>query len=150
MYDTRFPRPGPAMVAMAALIGLITGGVLAFSGSGGSHAIRTAADQTTASSTPGPTSRASAGTSVTVPSGTFWTVVLLSPSSQDKADAAAAAFKREGVDDAVVIRRADVANLGTRYAIVSGRFDSRTAALAHLRELQLKGVDGYPKRLVVS
>ena len=34
MYDTRWPRPGPAMAAVAALLGLVAGAILGLSSPG--------------------------------------------------------------------------------------------------------------------
>ena len=122
MYDTRWPRPGPAMAAACAAVGLLVGVALGLS-SGGSPAAE-------ARGSPAATRRPT----TTLPAD-FWTVILASPDDRAAADAAVATLKAQGVADVGVISKATYPELGTRYAVYSGRFDTSAEAEGHAAEL---------------
>jgi hypothetical protein len=122
MYDTRWPRPGPAMAVACAAVGLLVGVALGLS-SGGSPAAEARGS-----------SEATHRPTTTLPAD-FWTVILASPGDRAAADAAVATLKEQGVADVGVISRAAYPELGTRYAVYSGRFDTSAEAEGHAGEL---------------
>jgi hypothetical protein len=130
MYDTRWPRPGPALAALCAAAGLVVGVALGFTVGGGRRAEAHGAAAT-----------ASAPTTSRLP-GDFWTVVLASPADEAGARAKADALRGQGVADAAVLRQADYASLRAPFAVVSGQLPSMAAAAAHQRELAAHGVTG--------
>jgi SPOR domain len=129
MYDTRWPRPGPAMAAVAALVGLVAGVILGFSSRG-----------------PGPTAQAgSISDTTTSPTVTtrleeFHTVVLGSFNDPANADGAMRRLREQGVDDAAILQREDYPSLGTEYAVYSGRYETEAEAEAHKVELAQLGI----------
>jgi cell division septation protein DedD len=132
MYDTRWPRPGPAMAAACAAVGLLVGVALGLS-SGGSPAAEARAS---AETTRRPTT--------TLPD-RFYTVILASLNQRTGATAAVADLKAKGVRDAGVLTRTDYPTLGTQFAVYSGQFDSSGPAEAHQRELAGRGIEGFVK-----
>ena len=128
MYDTRWPRPGPAMAAVAAVLGLVAGTIFGFS-------------------SPGPTPPAQANVAVetTVASTTttlpdeFHTVVLGSPGDRADAEARLRAVRAMGVRDAGILAATEW-ELSTPYAVYSGRFGTQDEAKAHLQELATYGI----------
>ena len=134
MYDTRWPRPGPAMAADAAVVGLVAGILLGFSSSGpGSAAHAGAAPATSVRRT-----------ATTLPA-EFHTVILGSFNDLTYADSLMRRLRERGVDDAAVLKQADYSSLNTRYAVYSGRFGDRQTAEAHEAELQQLGItNSYP------
>jgi len=128
MYDTRWPRPGPAMAAVAALVGLVAGVILGFSSGG-----------------PGPTAQAGSisdtttGPTVTTRLEEFHTVVLGSFNDRRHADGTMQRLRRQGVD-AAILDRADYSSLGTEYAVYSGRYETQAEAEAHKVELAQLGI----------
>ena len=128
MYDTRWPRPGPAMAAVAALLGLVAGVILGFASPG---------------SAPQAQARAPVETTVAHPTTTlpheFHTVILGSYNNRDNAVARLRAVRSQGVRDAALLDQQDY-ELGTRWAVYSGLFESREQAEVHLQELAGLGV----------
>jgi cell division septation protein DedD len=129
MYDTRWPRPGPAMAAVAAVVGLVAGVILGFSSPGSQPAAQ--AGTATATSTRPP--------ATTLPSD-FHTVVLGSFNDLANADGTMRRLREEGVDDAGVLRQSDYSSLNTAYAVYSGRFRTQAEAEAHKVELAQLGI----------
>jgi uncharacterized protein involved in exopolysaccharide biosynthesis len=128
MYDTRWPRPGPAMAVVAAVLGLLAGAALGLAGVG-------ARPQAEAS----PPVEATAGPTTTTLPDQFHTVVLGSFDERANAEARLREVRTMGVRDAALLDREQV-ELGTRWAVASGRFDTREQALAHQQELIGMGV----------
>jgi cell division septation protein DedD len=130
MYDTRWPRPGPAMAAVAALLGLVAGVVLGLSSLG-------SAPQAEARDTPVETTVAP--TTTTLPE-SFYTVVLGSFNDRARADARLALVRSQGVRDAALLDQEQYV-LGTRWAVYSGLFQSEDEAEAHMEQLRQLGID---------
>ena len=128
MYDTRWPRPGPAMAAVAALLGLVAGVVLGLSSPGRSPPAQAAA----------PVETTVAPTTTTLPDD-FHTVVLGSYNEHANAVAFLRQVRGEGVRDAALLDQEDY-ELGTRWAVYSGVFETREEAEAHMQELAGLGV----------
>jgi ABC-type glycerol-3-phosphate transport system substrate-binding protein len=128
MYDTRWPRPGPAMAAVAAVLGLVAGAVFALS---------------SASSAPSAQASAPVETTVAHPTTTlperFHTVILGSYNEQANAEARLRQVRGLGVRDAAILTRAEY-QLRTAYAVYSGRYGTRAEAMAHLQELAGYGI----------
>ena len=129
MYDTRWPRPGPAMAAVAAVLGLVAGVVLGLSSPGSAPPARAAA----------PVETTVAPTTTTLPDD-FHTVILGSYNNRANADARLRQVREQGVKDAALLDQQDY-NLGTRWAVYSGLFKSEEQAEAHRQELLGLGVD---------
>jgi hypothetical protein len=129
MYDTRWPRPGPVMAAVAAVVGLIAGVILGFSAPGSGSAAQAGAASKTSTRPPATTVLEE-----------FQTVILGSFDDLDHADAAMRRFRQAGVDDAGVLKQADYSSLGTAYAVYSGRFQTESDAEAHKVELAQLGI----------
>jgi hypothetical protein len=123
MYDTRWPRPGPAMAAVAALLGLVAGAVLGLSSPG---------------SAPQAQARAPVETTVAHPTTTlperFHTVILGSYNNRDNADARLRQVRELGVRDAGILTQTEY-QLSTAYAVYSGHYATREEAMVHLQEL---------------
>jgi hypothetical protein len=128
MYDTRWPRPGPAMAAVAALLGLVAGVVLGLSSPGRPLPAQAAA----------PVETTVAPTTTTLPDD-FHTVVLGSYNERANAVAFLREVRGRGVRDAALLDQEDY-ELGTRWAVYSGVFETREQAEAHLQELAGLGV----------
>ena len=129
MYDTRWPRPGPAMAAVAAVLGLVAGIILGLS-------------------SPGSAPRAQAGgtvdttvapTTTTLPD-EFHTVILGSYGVRANAEARLREVRRLGARDPVGILEATEWELATPYAVYSGRFETQDEARAYLQELAGFGI----------
>ena len=117
------------MAAVAAVVGLVAGILLGFSSGGpGSPARAGAAPETSIRRT-----------ATTLPA-EFHTVILGSFDNLANADTKMRQLREQGVDDAAVLKQADYASLGTRYAVYSGRFPNRRAAEEHEAELEQLGV----------
>ena len=123
MYDTRWPRPGPAMAAVAAVLGLVAGIVLGLSSPG----------STPAAAARAPTETTAAPTTTTLPDD-FHTVILGSYNNRANADARLRSVRRQGAKDGALLDQEDYV-LGTRWAVYSGIFKSREQAEAHRQEL---------------
>jgi hypothetical protein len=128
MYDTRWPRPGPAMAAVAAVLGLVAGIVLGLSSPGSPPPAQAAA--------PGETTVAP--TTTTLPDD-FHTVILGSYTERPHAVAYVREVRGQGVRDAALLDQEDW-ELGTRWAVYSGVFESREQAEAHLQVLAGLGI----------
>ena len=128
MYDTRWPRPGPAMAAVAAVLGLVAGIVLGLSSPGASPPARAAA----------PVETTVAPTTTTLPAD-FHTVVLGSYNNKANAEARLRQVRREGARDAALLDQQEYV-LGTRWAVYSGIFKSQEQAEAHRQELTGLGI----------
>jgi hypothetical protein len=128
MYDTRWPRPGPAMAAVAALLGLVAGVVLGLSSPGSSPPAQAAA----------PVETTVAPTTTTLPDD-FHTVILGSYNERPNAVAYVREVRGQGVRDAALLDQEDW-ELGTRWAVYSGVFGSQEQAEAHLQVLAGLGV----------
>jgi SPOR domain len=133
MYDTRWPRPGPAMAAVAAVLGLVAGAILGLSSPGAQPRVQAESAPVTSAA---PTTR-------TLPDN-FYTVVLASEHDRADALAAQARFRRLGVRDAGVLGRTEFPQLGTAYAVYSGLFASLEKAEAYEAELEQRGGLGDP------
>ena len=129
MYDTRWPRPGPAMAAVAAVLGLVAGIVLGLSSPG--SAPRAAAR--------GPTGTTVAATTTTTLPEEFYTVVLGSFDERANADERLRLVRRQGVRDARLLEKGRY-NLGTSWAVYSGLFKTEPEAEAHEQELAQLGI----------
>jgi cell division septation protein DedD len=117
------------MAAVAAVVGLVAGIILGFSSGGpGSPASAGASPETSVRRT-----------ATTLPA-EFHTVILGSFNDLANADSTMRRLREQGVDDAAVLKQDDYASLGTRYAVYSGRFGTRSAAEAHEAELEQLGV----------
>jgi hypothetical protein len=127
MYDTRWPRPGPAMAAVAALLGLVAGAVFGLSST-------TSPPQAQA----GPPETTVAPTTTTLPE-EFHTVILGSYDERANADTRLRQVRNQGVEDAGLLDQ-EQWRLGTRWAVYSGQFESREEAEAHQQELAGIGV----------
>ena len=128
MYDTRWPRPGPAMAAVAAVLGLVAGAVLGLSSPG---------SQPRAAASP-PADSIAEPTTTTLPD-EFHTVILGSFDDRAGAEERLRLVRNQGVKDAGLLddQRYD---LGTRWAVYSGQFGSREQADAHIEELAGLGI----------
>ena len=128
MYDTRWPRPGPAMAAVAALLGMVAGVILGISSPG-------TAPQAQASAPPDTTV---APTTTTLPD-EFHTVVLGSFDERVDADRRLRLVRSQGVRDAGLLDQEQY-ELGTRWAVYSGVFKTEDEAEAHMQELSQLGI----------
>ena len=131
MYDTRWPRPGPAMAAVAAVVGLVAGAVFGLSSTG-------SAPQAQANV---PVETTVAATTTTLPE-EFHTVVLGSYDERANADARLREVRNQGVEDAGLLDSEQYV-LGTSWAVYSGVFPTEDEAEAHWQEL---GQLGIPER----
>ena len=128
MYDTRWPRPGPAMAAVAAVLGLMAGVVLGLSSPGSAPRARAAA----------PVETTVAPTTTTLPD-RFYTVVLGSFDERAFADRRLRLVRGQGVRDARLLDQ-ERYELGTRWAVFSGVFKTESEADAHSQELGQLGI----------
>src|SRR5881396_4241276 len=123
MYDTRWPRPGPALAAVAALLGLVAGAVLGLSSPG---------------SAPQAQARAPVETTVAQPTTTlpqrFDTVILGSYNERADADRRLQQVREQGAKDAALLDQEEW-RINTPWAVYSGQFESREEAEAHRQEL---------------
>ena len=129
MYDTRWPRPGPAMAAVAALLGMVAGVLLGISSLG-------SAPQAQASAPPETTV---APTTTTLPD-EFHTVILGSFDERVEANQHLRLVRRQGVRDAGLLDQEQY-DLGTRWAVYSGLFQTEDEAEAHMEQLAQLGID---------
>jgi hypothetical protein len=137
MYDTRWPRPGPAMLAVAILFGLVIGGVFGFTS--GTSAGTNDGD--------GGASGITAPTVTTLPA-TFYTVILASPRSQAAAQQKLGEMRNKGVQPPpFVAHQSDWTPLATPYAICTGQFQTEAEMQAQLAKMQDLGVGGFPRKL---
>jgi SPOR domain len=128
MYDTRWPRPGPAMAAVAAVLGLVAGAILGLSSPG-------TAPQAQASAAPETTV---ARSTTTLPD-EFHTVILGSFQDRGRADARLRLVRAQGVKDAGLLDQEQY-ELGTRWAVYSGLFKTEEEAEAHMEQLGQLGI----------
>ena len=128
MYDTRWPRPGPAMAAVAAVVGLVAGAVFGLSSTG-------SAPQAQA----GPPVEATAGPTTTTLPEEFHTVILGSYDERPNADARLRQVRNMGVRDAGILDDEQY-DLSTPFAVYSGQFKTREQAEAYRQELSGLGV----------
>jgi hypothetical protein len=129
MYDTRWPRPGPAMAAVAAVLGLVAGVVLGLSSPGAAPSAQASA----------PPETTVAPTTTTLPD-EFHTVVLGSFNERPAADQRLRLVRSQGVKDAGLLDSEQYV-LGTRWAVYSGVFPTEDEAEAHMEELSQLGID---------
>jgi cell division septation protein DedD len=127
MYDTRWPRPGPAMATVAAVVGLVAGVIFGLSTGSAPQAQANVPAETTV-----------AATATTLPE-EFHTVVLGSYDERANADARVREVRNQGVEDAGLLDQEEY-DLGTRWAVYSGQFETREQAEAHRQELSGLGV----------
>jgi SPOR domain len=128
MYDTRWPRPGPAMAAVAAVLGLVAGVVLGSSSPG-------SAPKAAASASPDTVVEK---TTRTLPD-EFHTVILGSYDNRANAEARLREVRGLGVRDAGILERSEY-QLSTAYAVYSGQFSTQEQARDHLRDLAGYGI----------
>jgi hypothetical protein len=133
MYENRWPRPGPGMVVVFAVVGLIVGILVGLFNASNA---RGGGD---------PSGQLSDETSITHPSGgdlpeSFYTVVVNSiPRSKDRAvaEARAEVLKGEGVEDVGVLDPSQYSSLAPNFwAVYSGVFKSQDEAAAHRDQLR--------------
>jgi hypothetical protein len=129
MYDTRWPRPGPAMAAVAALLGMVAGAILGLSSPG-------PAPQAQASV---PSETTVAPTTTTLPE-EFHTVILGSFDDRDEANERLRLVRSQGVRDARLLDRDQGYDIEVRWAVYSGLYDSRKEAEARIQELAGLGI----------
>jgi SPOR domain len=138
MYDTRWPRPGPAMAAVAAVLGLVAGAILGLSSPGSAPQAQARA----------PVETTVAPTTTTIPE-EFHTVVLGSYNDRAGAGARLAAVRTMGVEDAGILDNEQYV-LGTAFAVYSGQYETQEEARAHQQELAGYGIpqkDRYYKKV---
>jgi hypothetical protein len=128
MYDTRWPRPGPAMAAVAALLGLVAGIVLGLF-------FPTPEPQAQASP---PVETTVAPTTTTLPD-SFDTVILGSYDERANAERRLQQVRDQGAKDAALLDQEKWA-INTPWAVYSGQFESREEAEAHQQELTGLGI----------
>jgi hypothetical protein len=128
MYDTRWPRPGPAMAAVAAVLGLVAGAILGLSSPGSAPQAQARA----------PVETTVAPTTTTLPD-EFHTVILGSFNDRAGADERLRRVRELGARDAGLLDDEHY-QLGTRWAVYSGLFKSEDEAEAHLEELSQLGI----------
>ena len=133
MYDTRWPRPGPAMLAVALLFGLLVGGVFGFSGG-----------KAGANGSSGGASPAAGGTTTSGEPQTFWTVIMSSPTSEAKRDRDEAAVRAKDVGDVFVASREQYTPLATPFAVCSGQFQTEAEAKAWEERVKPFKIAGNP------
>ncbi|HET9557634.1 MAG TPA: hypothetical protein VFS70_10895, partial [Actinomycetota bacterium] len=109
MYDTRWPRPGPAMAAVAAVLGLVAGAILGLFSPGSAPQAQARA----------PVETTIAPTTTIIPE-EFHTVVLGSYNDRAGAGARLAAVRTMGVEDAGILDNEQYV-LGTAFAVYSGQ-----------------------------
>jgi hypothetical protein len=133
MDENRWPRPGPGMVLLFGVVGLIGGilvGLFNATGSGAGPGQAASGRRNDGSSTTQADSLPAA----------FYTVVLASIDRgrpRPEVDARAESFSSQGVDDVNVLDPARWSSLADNFwAICSGVFDTRTGAAEHLRDLR--------------
>lgn len=131
MYENRWPRPGPGMVAVFALIGLI-GGILVglFDPSGAQRAGQEGSAGT---------SLAPSSTAAALPD-SFYTVILASIGASEGrsvAEARASAYRESGVADVGVLDSSRYSSLAANYWVVySGVFSTWQEAVDHRDEIR--------------
>ena len=128
MYDTRWPRPGPAMAAVAAVLGLVAGAILGLSSPGSPPTAQAS----------GPPETTVAPTTTTLPE-EFETVVLGSFDDRGLAEERLRLVRSQGVKDADLLDDQQW-DLGTRWAVYSGIFKTEDEAEAHMQELSQLGI----------
>jgi hypothetical protein len=128
MYDTRWPRPGPAMAAVAAVLGLVAGAILGLSSPGAAPSAQASA----------PPETTVAPTTTTLPD-EFETVVLGSFNDRPGAEARLRLVRSQGVKDAGLLDDQQW-DLGTSWAVYSGIFKTEDEAEAHMQELSQLGI----------
>ena len=128
MYDTRWPRPGPAMAAVAALLGLVAGAILGLSSPGTTPQAQASAPPETTVAPP----------TTTLPD-EFHTVVLGSFDERADADARLREVRGMGVKEAGILGQTAY-DLRTPFAVYSGHFETQDEARAYLEELAGYGI----------
>jgi hypothetical protein len=128
MYDTRWPRPGPAMAAVAAVVGLVAGAILGLSSPGPQPRAQAVA----------PADSVAEPTTTTLPQ-EFHTVILGSYNDRANADARLREVRDLGVRDAGILDRTEF-QLNTAYAVYSGQFPTQDEAVAHRQALANNGI----------
>jgi hypothetical protein len=128
MYDTRWPRPGPAMAVVAAVLGLVAGAILGLSSPGAAPSAQASA----------PPETTVAPTTTTLPE-EFETVVLGSFNDRAGAEERLRLVRSQGVKDADLLDDQQW-DLGTRWAVYSGIFKNEDEAEAHMQELSQLGI----------
>ena len=128
MYDTRWPRPGPAMAAVAAVLGLVAGAILGLSSPGSAPKAQASA----------PPETTVAPTTTTLPD-EFETVILGSFDDRPRAEKRLRLVRSQGVKDAGLLDNQQY-ELGTRWAVYSGVFQTEDEAEAHKEELSQLGI----------
>jgi SPOR domain len=132
MYDTRWPRPGPAMLAVAVLFGLVIGGVFGF----------TSGTSAGTNNGNGDGSGTTAPTVTTILPTSFHTVVVASGNERAPLEIRLAELRQRGVPQLRVIARSQFPDLQRDYALISGVFTSEAAARQRERQLQNAGLPG--------
>jgi hypothetical protein len=130
MYENRWPRPGPGMVLVFAVVGLIVGILVGLFNASNAHNGGEAAG------------RVDSNTTVTQANDAlpahFWTVVLNSfPKSSERSvvEARANQLKNEGVEDVGVLDPSRYSSLQA-WAVYSGVFETQAEAKAHRDEVR--------------
>jgi hypothetical protein len=138
MYDTRWPRPGPAMAAVAAVLGLVAGTIFGLSSPGSAPKAQANV----------PVETTVAPTTTTLPD-EFHTVILGSYDLRAEADARLRQVRTMGVPDTGILDDQQFV-LGKPFAVYSGHYETQDEARAHLQELAGYGIpprDRYYKQV---
>lgn len=127
------------MLAVAVLLGLLVGGAFGYS-SRPSGAAANAGGQTPSGGE----------TTTSTPPESFWTVIMASPGTKDKADRDAAAVSAKGVSDVFVVEQGQYQPLGTQFAVCSGHFDTQEKAAAYAEQMEPFKIAGKPYKKKLS
>jgi cell division septation protein DedD len=119
------------MAAVAAVVGLVAGAIFGLSSTGSTPQAQANV----------PVETTVAATTTTLPE-EFHTVILGSFNERARADARLALVRNQGVEDAGLLDQEEY-ELGTRWAVYSGLFQSEDEAEAHREQLRQLGITEY-------
>jgi cell division septation protein DedD len=133
MYDTRWPRPGPAMLAVAVLFGLVIGGVFGFTSGTSAGAGSGNGDVPGTTAAPVPS---------TLPA-SFHTAVVASGNQRAPLESRRVELRQRGVPELQVIAQSQFPDLQRNYALISGVFTTEAAARQRVARLRDAGLQPY-------